>query len=282
MIRNYKKIDIQGHRGARGLFPENTVISFIEAAKSGVDTLEMDVVITKDLQVVVSHEPWMNDAFCTCPDGKEVEANSKDKYNLYKMTYAEIAQYDCGIRGNKEFPSQKKIAAHKPLLAEVIHKVNACVKENKLPLIKYNIEIKTEEGTDYTFNPDPKTFVELVYNEIKTHNILKQTNLQSFDVQILQEIKKLDSAMKLALLVENHKSLDMNLNRLGFVPDIYSPDFCLIDNVLVQQVQERHMKLIPWTVNELADIKKLIAMGVDGIISDYPGRVIDILKTPNL
>ena len=87
----HKKIDIQGHRGARGLFPENTITSFIEAIKLGVDTLEMDVVISKDSQIVVSHEAWMNDAFCNRPDGKEVEANSKEKYNLYKMTYAEIA-----------------------------------------------------------------------------------------------------------------------------------------------------------------------------------------------
>src|ERR1035437_7559361 len=148
-MHKQKIIDIQGHRGARGLFPENTLTSFIEAVKLGVDTLEMDVVISLDWQVVVSHEAWMNEAFCNCPDGKEVEANSKDKYNLYKITYSEIATYDCGIRGNKEFPLQKKIAAHKPLLSEVITKIDAYTKENKLPAIKYNIEIKSEEEAGY-------------------------------------------------------------------------------------------------------------------------------------
>jgi glycerophosphoryl diester phosphodiesterase len=274
----YKKIDIQGHRGARGLFPENTVTSFIEAIKLGVDTLEMDVVISKDLQVVVSHEAWMNDIFCTRPDGKEVEGNSKDKYNLYKMTYAEIEKYDCGIRGNKEFLLQKKIAEHKPLLGDVIKKVEAFTRENKLYPIKYNIEIKSEEREDNLFNPEPKTFVELVYNEIEKHEIIKRTNLQSFDVRILQEIKKKDSIIQIALLVENEDGLEINLQRLGFIPNTYSPDFYLVNDVLIKQVHAKNIKLIPWTVNEITDIKKLIALDVDGIISDYPDRVIETIK----
>ncbi|HXD94116.1 MAG TPA: glycerophosphodiester phosphodiesterase family protein [Bacteroidia bacterium] len=274
----YKKIDIQGHRGARGLFPENTITSFIEAIKLGVDTLEMDVVISKDLQVVVSHEAWMNDIFCTRPDGKGVEGNSKDKYNLYKMTYAEIEKYDCGIRGNKEFLLQKKITEHKPLLADVIKKVEAFTRENKLYPIKYNIEIKSEEGEDGNFNPEPKTFVELVYNEVEKHKIIGRTNLQSFDVRILQEIKKKDTTIQIALLVENEDSLEVNLKRLGFIPNTYSPEFYLVDNILVQQVHKRNMKLIPWTVNEITDIKKMITLGVDGIISDYPDRVVETIK----
>lgn len=274
----HDKIDIQGHRGARGLFPENTITSFIEAIKLGVDTLEMDVVISKDLQVVVSHEAWMNDFFCTRPDGKVVEENSKDKYNLYKMTYAEISNYDCGIRGNKEFPLQKKLTEHKPLLSEVIKHVEEFVCENKLRPIKYNIEIKSEEGEDGAFNPEPKQFVELVYNEIVKHKIVEKTNLQSFDVRILQEIKKKDTCIQMALLVENEGGLEVNLKRLGFVPNTYSPDFYLVDVILVQQVHKYSMKLIPWTVNEITDIKKLIALGVDGIISDYPDRVIETIK----
>jgi glycerophosphoryl diester phosphodiesterase len=272
-----KKISIQGHRGARGWFPENTLTSFMEAIKLGVDTLEMDVVISQDRQVVVSHEAWMNEVFCTRPDGKEVEANSSGKYNLYTMAYAEIARYDCGIRGHKEFPLQKKIAEHKPLLTEVITKIEAFVAENKLPAIKYNIEIKTD-GDDDVFNPEPNKFVELVYNEIEKYKIIERTNLQSFDSRILQEIKKRDPAIQMALLVENNDGLDINLNRLGFIPNTYSPDFCLVDSKLVEQVHERNMKLIPWTVNETTDIKKMISLAVDGIISDYPDRVVETIK----
>ncbi|HTA63042.1 MAG TPA: glycerophosphodiester phosphodiesterase family protein [Bacteroidia bacterium] len=274
----HKKIDIQGHRGARGLFPENTITAFIEAVKLGVNTLEMDVVISKDHQVVISHEAWMNEVFCIRPDGKEIEANSREKYNLYKMTYAEIATYDSGIRGNKEFPSQKKFTEHKPLLTDVIKKVEAFVRENKLPPIKYNIEIKSEEGEDNVFNPEPKTFVELVYTEIEKHKITERINLQSFDVRVLQEIKKKHPTIQIALLVENEDGLEINLKRLGFIPNTYSPDFYLVDEVLVKSVHNQNMKLTPWTVNEVADIKKLLALGVDGIISDYPNRVIEIIK----
>jgi len=273
-----KQIDIQGHRGARGLYPENTITSFIEAVNLGVNTLEMDVVISKDLQVVVSHEPWMNEIFCTRPDGKEVEANSKEKYNLYKMTYAEIATYDCGIRGNIEFPLQEAVSERKPLLSEVIEKVEAYISENGLPPVKYNIEIKSEEGGDGIFNPAPKKFVELVYAEVKKQNIIYRINLQSFDVRILQEIKKIDTSISISLLVENEDGFEINMKRLGFVPTTYSPDFNLVTEELVKSVRDKKMKLIPWTVNETKDMKRMIAMGVDGIITDYPDRAIDVVR----
>src|ERR1035437_841267 len=180
---NARQVDIQGHRGARGYYPENTITAFIEAVKLGVNTLELDVVISKDLQVVVSHEAWMNAIFCTRPDGIEVEKNSKEKYNLYRMPFSEIAKYDCGKRGNAEFPLQEAVPEHKPLLTEVVTKVDAYTKANKLPQVKYTIEIKTEEGEkDGVFNPNPKTFVSLVYNEIKKQNCIAYATLQSFDV----------------------------------------------------------------------------------------------------
>ncbi|MFI5141232.1 MAG: glycerophosphodiester phosphodiesterase family protein [Bacteroidia bacterium] len=280
-MKNQKKIEVHGHRGARGWFPENTVTSFIEAIKLGVDAIEMDVVISNDLQVVVSHEAWMNEIFCFRPDGKEVEINSKEKYNLYKMPYVEIAKYDCGMKGNTQFPSQKKVTEHKPLLAEVIEKVEAYIEENKLPLVKYNIEIKTEEGYDNVFNPEPEAFVKLVYNEIEKYKIIERTNLQSFDVRILQEIKKKNTTIQMALLIENEDGLEANLQRLGFLPNTYSPDFYLVDETLINNVHNQNMKLIPWTVNEIPDIKKMISLGVDGIISDYPDRVIELIKKNN-
>ncbi len=277
--KNSRHIEIHGHRGARGYYPENTVTSFIEAVKLGVDTLEMDVVISKDGQVVVSHEAWMNDVFCTRPDGIEVEKNSREKYNLYKMPFSEIAKYDCGKRGNAEFPLQEAVPEHKPLLSEVITKVDAYTKENKLLSVKYNIEIKTEVAEkDGVFNPDPKTFVTLVYNEIKKQNSIGCTNLQSFDVRILQEIKKKDPTIKMALLVENKDGLEINLKRLGFIPNTYSPDFYLVDETLVKDLQEKKIQLIPWTVNEVMDMRKLVALGVNGIITDYPDRAIDLIR----
>lgn len=277
-MRNHKHIAIHGHRGARGYYPENTILSFIEAIKMGVDAIEMDVVISKDLKVVVSHEAWMNELFCTQPNGNLVEENSGEKYNLYKMPYSEIAEYDCGKRGNKKFPLQQKIAAHKPLFSEVITEVEAFVKKNNLPTVHYNIEIKTEEGKDNLFNPEPKLFAELVYNDIKKYNIHNHSNVQSFDVRILQEMKKIDPSLQMALLVENNEGMEVNLKRLGFLPNTYSPLFKLINDILLKDLHQLGLKLIPWTVNEISDIKKMIEMQVDGIITDYPDRAIDLLK----
>ncbi|MBK7183953.1 MAG: hypothetical protein IPH89_14105 [Bacteroidetes bacterium] len=138
---------VHGHRGFRGHFPENTLIAFKEAIKAGADYIELDVLITKDSQVVVSHEPWFNPKTCTSPDGKAITKRSRlpdgqAKNNLHQLTYSEIKKYDCGKRGNKKFPAQAKLSAYKPLLSEVIQELELFTKENNLPPIKYNIEIK--------------------------------------------------------------------------------------------------------------------------------------------
>jgi len=271
-----KAIDIQGHRGARGLFPENTITAFIEAIKLGVNTLEMDVVISSDDQIVVSHEPWMNEIFCTKPNGEPIEKNSPEKYNLFKMTYAEIRTFDCGKKTNPEFPAQKSIAEYKPLLSEVIKKTDEYTKSKNLPAIRFNIEIKSLAGREGVFNPNPAVFVELVYGEVKKQNAIERTILQSFDERILQEIRKKDRNVPISLLVENNESLEQNLDRLGFLPAIYGPEFTLVTKEMVEKLQKLNVKLIPWTINEISDMKKLIALGVDGIITDYPDRAVGI------
>lgn len=273
-------IEIHGHRGARGLWPENTITGFIEAAKSGVDYLEMDVVISGDKKVVVSHEPWMNPDFCTDPDGKEIE-NSGEQLNLYKMSYAEIARYDCGKKANKEFTLQKAIPEYKPLLSEVVTKVDAFSKASHITPVNYNIEIKSETQHDEIYNPTPEIFVDFVYAEVKKLQIESRVILQSFDVRILREIKKKDLFIPISLLVENTHSLETNLKNLGFVPEIYAPDFHLINEKLIEALNSRGIKLITWTVNEVSDMKRMIELGVKGIITDYPDRLTNLIKEIN-
>ncbi len=277
-ITNSNQFQIHGHRGARGLFPENTITGFIETVKLGIRTLEMDVVISKDLKVVVSHEEWMNEIFCSQPNGDVIENKSREKYNLYKMTYDEIALYDCGSKGNPEFPLQHKIAEHKPLLSNVIKTVDNFTKKNNLTSVIYNIEIKSEPARDTIFNPEPHTFVQLVINELQTLNINNRFFIQSFDIRILKEIKKFKPDIKIGLLVENSESLHTNINRLGFIPYMYNPEFILVTDELIQELHHQNILVIPWTVNKIADMKRLILMGVDGIISDYPNRVIELMK----
>jgi glycerophosphoryl diester phosphodiesterase len=271
-------IEIHGHRGARGLFPENTLTAFKEAVKLGVDFLEMDLVVSKDHKIVVSHEAWMNSNFCLTPNGDEIEASSEKDHNLYQMNFSEIARYDCGKKANKEFPEQKSVSEHKPLLSEVVAKVDAFVKENHICPVKYNLEIKSEIGEDEIFNPKPEEFVRLVYEEIKKLNIQSRIILQSFDVRILRELKKTDASIPISLLVENTEGLEANLEHLEFTPDIYAPEFHLIDEPLVKALKSKNIKLITWTVNEITDMKKMIALGVRGIITDYPDRIKELIK----
>lgn len=271
-------IDIQGHRGCRALMPENTIPAFKKAIVLGVSTLELDVVISKDKKVVVSHEPYLSSEICLDLENKPIPKGKEKSYNLFQMNYDEIKKYDCGSKIHPRFPSQKKLKTYKPLLSEAIDFAENYTKEKNLKPIFYNIETKCLPEGDEIFHPKPKEFVELLMAVLKEKDILNRSIIQSFDVRTLKIIHQKFPKIKLALLVENNFSLEENLNRLGFLPDIYSPDFNLITKELVNKLKSKQIKLIPWTINEKADILKMLDYQVDGIISDYPDRVIELTK----
>ena len=272
------KFDIQGHRGCRGLYPENTIVGFIEAVKLGVNTLEMDVVISKDKQVVVSHDPYMSPEICSTPHGEPVLEQEKKIYRLYNLTYDEIKKFDCGIRGHEKFPEQKPMAAFKPLLSDVIDSVERFIRQNNLPPVYYNIETKSTPGGDDTEHPKPFEFSKLLYDLLKQKNILSKCIVQSFDPRTLKEIKKTDAQVQLALLVFNADGYEKNIERLGFNPNIYSPNFILVNRKLIQKCHQQKMKIIPWTVNDEDKMQKMKLLNLDGIITDYPNRAIKALR----
>jgi glycerophosphoryl diester phosphodiesterase len=272
-----KNFDIEGHRGARGLYPENTIVAFIEAIKLGVNTLEMDVVVSKDGQLVVSHDPYMNPDICKDAAGNSLQ-NTKEKHNLYQLTYSEIQSYDCGSYGNAKFPEQQKIRASKPLLSEVIDTVEKYLKANNLPRLRYNIETKSTPDGDNKFHPAPAEFSKMLYDLLKQKEVLQYCIVQSFDPRTLQEIRKIDASVTLAFLVFNAESFESNLQKLGFVPNIYSPNFMLVNKKLIRNCHSKKIQIIPWTVNEPDKMKKLKAMGVDGLITDYPDRAMKELR----
>lgn len=276
---NYLKLDIQGHRGARGLYPENSLQGFIEAVKLGVTTLEMDVVISKDNYVVVSHDPFLSHEFCFGTDGKEITEETEKQFNLYRMNYEEIKQCDCGTKIHPRFPDQKKIRVYKPLLSEVIDWMEKYTKDNSLPAVHYNVEIKSTPEGDGTFHPKPEEFVKLLMDVIKEKNVWDRTNVQSFDVRPLQLIKSKYLPIRLALLVGDKLPVDEQLKKLGFVPDIYSPDYTLVNSDLINYCISKNMRVIPWTVNDTSAVKNLVDLGVNGIITDYPDRVIKFIKS---
>jgi glycerophosphoryl diester phosphodiesterase len=271
-------MDIQGHRGARGLFPENTIRGFIEAIKIGVTTLELDVVISKDMQVVVSHEPWMNWDICSLPDGSPLNDTIKEHHNLYNMNYEEIKTYDCGKRGNPRFLKQQKIAAYKPLLSDMIDAVEDFVTTNNYAPVFYNIETKCTPEGDTIFHPEPDVFAQLLYDVLLDKKINERAYVQSFDLRTLQYLKQNYAAVKLVLLIENHESFESNISQLGFIPDVYSPMQQLVNAELVKQCHANKMLLIPWTVNDEHQMLLFKNLGVDGLISDFPDVAVSLLK----
>ncbi len=274
-----KFVSIEGHRGSRGHLPENTIPSFLLAIDQGSDTLELDVVITKDKKVLVSHEPWFHHTISLDPKGERITRETERDHNIFQMTYAETKKYDVGSIGNAGFPNQKPMKIAKPLMTEVFKAVEKHTKDKKLTPVRYNIEIKSNPAGDGTFHPAPAEFVKLVVNDIKKHKLEKRVIVQSFDLRPLQELKKTDPNIPLALLVGGNEKLTEKLNALGFVPDTLSPHFSLVNDELVKLCREKGMKLVPWTVNEMADLERMSKFDLDGIITDYPDRAVKVFRT---
>ena len=270
------KFDLQGHRGARGLQPENTIPAFLLALDSGVTTLEMDVVVTKDNQIIVSHEPWMSSTICTQPDGESIRDRDEKKFNVYEMTYEQVNVFDCGSKGNERFPEQQKMKVSKPLLKDVIAAVEDHIRSYSQYEVDYNIEIKTTEDGDGKFHPAPPEFSDLVYNLLNEYLPMERIVIQSFDFRVLQYWHAKYPAVRLAALVENKKSIEKNLDELGFRPSIYSPYFELLSADGVKKLQRMKIRVIPWTVNEPKDMKRMLELGVDGFITDYPNRAAEL------
>jgi len=266
-------VEVQGHRGDRGNFPENTIPAFLSAVKKGVAVIELDVVISKDQKVVVSHENFMSAQYMSDPDGNPISKEKERSYNLYEMTYDSIKRFDSGSRGNAGFPSQQKIKTYKPLLAEVIDSVEQYIKVNKLKPVRYNIEIKSEKSDYGKRQPQPEVFSAMVMKVITDKGIEKKMNIQSFDPELLNVLHKKYPKPVIAFLV-GEGTLTENLAKLDFLPEIYSPNYKLLEKQEVNALRTLKMKIIPWTVNEDAAIDQLLALQVDGIITDYPEKVL--------
>lgn len=271
-MTNKTAFDKQGHRGSRGLLPENTIPAMKRAMDLGVTTLEMDAVVTGDGEVILSHEPFFNHEITTNPDGSFVTEAEEKNLNIYAMTYEQVRQFDVGQRPHPRFPRQQKAAAVKPRLGDVIDAVKQYSTEQGLPFPLWNIETKSQPATDNIYHPAPGAFIEKLMAVIRQKGIEAQTIIQSFDFRTLQYLHRHYPSVRTAMLIEDYdkRTLDEQLQALGFVPTIYSPHASLVNSKLVEQVHEKGMKLIPWTVNRKEEMEALIALGVDGIITDYP------------
>ncbi len=277
MNDNHEPPEVHGHRGCRGLMPENTIAAFEKAAHLGCEWLEMDVVITADNEVLVSHEPWMSHVICRTADGDSIPADEERDYNIFKMKLAEVQAFDCGSAHHSGFPLQENEEEHKPTLREVVEKVDRLSMEEGLGNVNFNIEIKSDPALYGTYQPEPVAFARRVMEMIDSLNITDRAIIQSFDPAVLEAVHRIDEEIPIALLVDNGESLDANLERITFKPTYYSPAFVLMDEKLITSLRERDIEALVWTVNDEADMNRMIALGVNGIITDYPDRLIKLL-----
>jgi glycerophosphoryl diester phosphodiesterase len=271
----FSQIEVQGHRGWRGIYPENSNEGFIRALEIGVDVLELDVVMSKDGHPVVSHEPWMNRTICRGADNRKISRCKK--VNLYNLTLEEIQSYDCGKWGHPDFPQQRLRSSVKPSLAQALEATETWLDEHPGLLAGYNIEIKREKGWDNRYCPPLETYCDAVVRVIRDAGIAERCVLQSFDPEVLEYLHRFAPDIPLALLTSKGK-ISENMSNLSFTPAIYSPNFRLLDEAEMKVIRRLGVIVVPWTVNDEKHIYDMIQMGVDGIISDYPERVLGQLN----
>ena len=272
-MKKYSHLQIHGHRGCRGLLPENTSQAFIHAAELGVDAIEMDVVMTGDKKILVSHEPYMSAHICKDKQGNPISAADEKKFNIYKLSYEEIIKFDCGSKQHPSFPHQKNFPSTKPLFKDVILAINDIQKE-----ILFNIEIKSDPLLYPLFQPGPEILADAVMEIIYEMQIADRCLLQSFDPQVLKHLHKNYPQIKCALLVEDCATPDKDIDALNFKPFGYNPHYKLITREIIDFCKMNNIQILAWTVNKEEDMLQMAQTGVDGIITDYPDRAVRVLR----
>lgn len=267
------QFDWQGHRGARGLLPENTIPAFLRALSyPEVTTLELDVVISADDRVIVSHDPYMETDICLTPGGKEID----DTISLRQLTTEEISRYDCGKKAHPRFPEQQRRPASKPTLAAVFAAVDRYCLQNDRPPPRFNIELKYQPNWEPKLVPNREHFARLVLADVADWDHPELVNLQCFDPPMLKVIRELDATITLAYLDEAPGRVEEKMKDLGFIPEIYSPWHQPLTADIVAEAHDLGLRVIPWTVNDIDRMRTVRGMGVDGIITDYPNRIAEV------
>lgn len=272
--------EVHGHRGCRGLRPENTLPAFLHALALGVDVLELDVVISADNKVVVSHEPWLNPHICLDFTGRPIKPASPPQFNLYQLPYAAIRQSDCGQLRHPSFPEQVLQPAYKPLLSEVLGATEASAALLRRPPVAYSVEIKSSLASDTVFHPLPTHMLSLVLADLAHARVLSRTTILSFDSRILELVHEQMPDLATCLLAEEDQPWLVSLQQLSFIPTTLGPNFLSVTSAAVRQLRDSFpkLRLVPWTVNEVADMQHLRDLGVDGITTDYPDRLLTLLN----
>ncbi len=286
--------DAQGHRGARGLAPENTLPAFERALDIGVHTLELDVGVTADGVVVVGHDPALNPAITRDATGRWLAAKGP---TIRSLTLAQLQAYDVG-RINPDTPYAKTFSTQVPrdgTRMPTLASLFAFVKERGIHDVRFNIETKINPTQpDETVNPEQ--FVRALLNVVREAGMQKRVTIQSFDWRTLQIVQGFEPAIPTVYLSIQTANTDnirdgvwtagFKLAEHGSVPKmvkaaggaVWSPNGGAVTEALVKEAQGIGLKVVPWTINNPADMDRLIGWGVDGIITDYPDRLREVMQ----
>jgi glycerophosphoryl diester phosphodiesterase len=265
--------DLQGHRGARGHAPENTLPGFERALAIGVDTLELDVGVTRDGVVVIHHDRRLNPDLARDAHGKWITAPGP---TIHSLTYAELERYDVGrIRPGSEYARQ--FAHQQPIDGTRIPRLAELFELVKSSEVRFNIETKlSSDAPDETLPPEP--FARALLAEVRKAGVERRTTIQSFDFRTLAVVQREAPLVRTAYLTSGKKGEAVPRMVHEAKGAIWSPNFRDLDEPSLAVARELGLEVIPWTVNAPADIARVLDMKVGGIISDYPDRVREALK----
>lgn len=266
--------EIQAHRGGRSRFPENTLQAFCHAAALGIRVVELDLVITKDHQIIVSHDPWLSAPHCADRHGQPLTVDDRLRYIVYEMMYDDITSFDCGLP-DPSFPGQVRVRTHKPLLSTVFREVEAFMAWAGIAGgMIYNLEIKSWPDKDDVFHPSPDRYASLLVTLVEASGLSSRVRIQSFDERVVRESWRLNARLCYGLLIDEVKNPGQLLGGLGFIPRYVNPGFSLVDREMIDAFQAEGIGMIPWTVNRTEEMLAMKQAGAEGIITDYPEQAI--------
>lgn len=269
-------VDVQAHRGGAGLMPENTIEAMKHALDMGVNTLELDLQVSKDGLVVVSHDPYFHHRYAIRPDGSYIQKEDPKEY-IYTMPYSEVTKYDVGSRPSEVWPEKACVKTVKPLAEDLIDFVENYTKEMGYSPVRYNIEIKSKDAAGEGQNwPTYDRFVSECCKLLHSKHLGDRLVVQSFDVRALNYMNEKYPEFILSYLVDaKAPDFETYMAKLDFTPQWLSPHHSITDEALVEKCREKGMKIVPWTVDKPEDIKRILDLKVDAIISNYPDRVLE-------
>lgn len=263
-----KPIQIHGHRGSRGTHPENSLPAFEEAFSAGVHWIELDLVLSKENIPVISHDPTISVDLC-------LDAQKKPLSRLIPVklkTLKQLKTFDCGSVPNPLFPEQKQAPGSTFLTLEEV-----LIWAQKQPSGKIRFNIETKMGAPKKeFEPNPRKFVDSVIRLLRKYHQVENSILQSFDFRTLVEAKKMEPKLRLSALFDKPGAICKVTKELG--AQIASPAFSLVTPSLIQECHSSGIEVHPWTLNHESEWTLALSLGVDGIITDYPRKLVSFLN----